>query len=459
MEHFLSGIKATIDKYSMFNADDTVLVGLSGGPDSVCLLVALRRLYPELKLNAAYIDHSMRPEETPAEAQLCQELCKGLGAGFYRRAIDVKEFAKKQGSSTQEAARKLRYSELEYIALTTGADHIAIGHNMDDQCETFFMRVLRGSGPKGLSGIPPVRNKIVRPLIETSRADIEKFLKQEGIQSATDSSNLRDDYLRNRLRSSVMPALRDINPSIVKTVSRTCQILNEEERYFFIAVTKKLMTLITKKTDTAIELFSTPFETLDRAIARRVLRRAVQETRGLRAIGLDHIEDVLALALKGKPGESLDLPGGYAAYKKYSTFVITSDEPVSLGTYTLKEAGRAELGEVKKQFRASTIDAEEAGRITASPNKTRTVLDADRVRFPLTIRARRDGDHFYPLGFGKRKKIQDLLVDEKVPRFERNAVPIVTCGDGDIVWVAGHRADERFRTSPETKRFVLLELF
>ena len=450
-------VARTIRKHSMLMGEETVLVGLSGGPDSVCLLAALRQLYPDLKLNAAYIDHGLRPEETPAEIALCENLCNKLGAGFYRRAIDVKGFAKNEGLSTQEAARRLRYSELEYIALTTESSLTALGHNLDDQCETFFMRILRGSGPKGLSGIPPKRNRIIRPLIETSRQEIEEFINDENLEYSTDSSNLKEDYLRNRLRASLMPLLKEMNPNILETVSRTCDILNEEERYFFITVTKKLMTLITRKTDTAIELFASPFETLDRAIARRVVRRAVEETRGLRAMELGHIEDILLLALRGKPGDSLDLPGGLTAYKKYSTFVITSDTPIKLSDYTLASEGIVELSETRGKLKASLIDREEAERVMSSPNRLRAVLDADKAAFPLTIRSRREGDHFYPLGFGKRKKLQDLLVDDKVPRFERGQVPIVLCED-KIAWVAGHRADERFGPSGDTLRFLLLEL-
>lgn len=454
---FPESIAKTIRKHSMLKGDETVLVGLSGGPDSVCLMATLRQIYPELKLNAAYIDHGLRPSETPGEISLCEALCKKLGAEFYRRAINVREFSEKEGLNLQEAARRLRYAELEYIALTTDSSLIALGHNLDDQCETFFMRILRGSGPKGLSGIPPKRNRIIRPLIETARVEIKAFIKSEGLDVAADSSNLKDDYLRNKLRSSLMPILSEINPNILHTVSRTCEILNEEERYFFITVTKKLMTLITRKTDTAIELFTGPLETLDRAIARRVIRRALEETRGLRAIGLEHVEDILILALRGKPGDSLDLPGGLTAYRKYSTFVITSDSPIVLSSYTLDSEGYVELTETRKKLRASPLDRDEAKRIISSPNKLRTVLDADKASFPLTIRARQEGDYFYPLGFGKRKKLQDLMVDEKVPRFERQEVPVVLSGD-KIAWVAGCRADERFRPTEETVRFLLLEL-
>ena len=175
-------------------------------------------------------------------------------------------------------------------------------------------------------------------------------------------------------------------------------------------------------------------------------------------MGLEHIEDILHLSLRGKPGDSLDLPGGYTAYKKYSTFVITSDEPVVLEDRTMEAEGRLDLQEVRKALRVSMTTREEAESIAASPNRTRAVLDADKAPFPILVRSRREGDRFCPQGMeGKSKKLQDFLVDAKVPRFERGEVPLVVVGD-DIAWVAGQRADERFSPSAGTSRFLLLEL-
>lgn len=454
---FLENVSATIQKYAMISDRQSVLIGLSGGPDSLSLTIALKRLFPESDLHALYVDHSLRPEETPGEIDLCARVCKELGVTFHKRTIDVKGFADKEGLNLQEAARKLRYEELDLVAIETGTDLMALGHNMDDQCETFFMRITRGSGPKGLAGIPPVRNKIIRPLIETSREDIESFLRDEGQQYASDSSNLKDIYLRNKIRSSLMPLLKELNPNILNTVSRTCEILNEEEKYFFIKVTKKLMTLISRKGDAGIELYAMPFESMDKAIARRVIRRAVEETQGLRRIGLDHVEEILELAMKGKAGDSISLPGGLTAYKKYSTFVITSTSPIELSTYIIESEGITELKEVSKVLKTSIISTEEAERITSSPSRLRLVLDADKARFPLTVRKRMSGDFFYPMGSTIRKKLQDFMVDSKVPRFERDSVPIVEC-EGRIAWIAGLRGDEQFKSTQETSRHLLLEL-
>lgn len=446
---------AAIKKHHMLSGGETVLIGLSGGPDSVCLTAVLDKLRRSLvlKLHALYIDHGLRPGETPAETAFCRSLCEGMGIAFHVEQVEVKPYARQRGTGLQEAARELRYRALDAVARSVGAHRVALGHNLDDQAETLVMRLLRGTGPGGLAGIPPVRDNIIRPLMEVERSEIEDFLKREHIIPVVDSSNLREDYLRNRIRSSLMPLLREINPGINLTLCRTAEILREEERYFGLAVTKAMMKLVTRKTDLGIELFLSPLENMDRVILRRVLRRAVEETRGLRGIGFVHIEDIIRLIAEGRPGDRIHLPGGIRAIRKYSTLLMTSESPARLGTYTIHGEGEVALRESSMVIKARV--AEEAPG-TPTDARSTAVLDADRAPFPLTVRPRKRGDFFHPQGLGGRKKLQDYFVDEKVPRDERDSVPLVTSG-GDIIWVAGMRPDERFAAGRDTKRFLVLE--
>jgi tRNA(Ile)-lysidine synthase len=451
---FLEKVKATIAKHSMLSGGDRVLVGLSGGPDSVCLLTVLHKLKDELslKLHAVYVDHGLRPGETPGEIEFCKKLCEGLSIPFVVRFVEVNTYAKEQGMNKQEAARELRYKAFDEVFADIRADRLAMGHTADDQVETFFMRFFRGSGPKGLSGIPPVRARIIRPLIEVERNDIEKFLDEEGVNSMVDSSNLKEDYLRNKLRLLVMPEIRKINPGILETVSRTMDILREEEKYFDLIVTMTLMKLISRKTDLCIELFLTPMEAMDKVILRRVLRRAIDETRSLRSMEFIHIEDIIDLIKKGRHGDRLYLPKGLRVIKTYSTLVITSEVPQRLQTLTLAVPGEVVLKEIRATLKASVEDK----AVSFQDGKTVAVFDADKVGTVLTIRAREKGDVFYPMGFGKRKKLQDFFVDEKVPRDERDSIPILVSGNG-IVWIAGYRGDEKFKVTEKTIRFLILE--
>jgi tRNA(Ile)-lysidine synthase len=436
---------------------DHVLIGLSGGPDSVCLLTIINKLKHELgvHLSAAYIDHGLRPDETPYEIDFCRDLCNSLGMPFITRSIDVKSYVKEKKLNKQEAARELRYRVLNEIAAETAANKIALGHNADDQSETILMRLFRGTGPSGLSGIPPVRRHIIRPLIEVERIEIEKFLEDEGMGFVIDSSNLKHEYLRNKIRHLIIPAIKNINRDIIKTLSRTADIFRDEERYFEIIVTKTLMKLITRKTDKTIEIFLGPLEAMDTVILRRVLRRAIDETKGLHGISFIHIEEIMSLIKSGKSGDRIYLPKDIRVIKGYSTLILTSEKPARLGTYSIDSPGEIIVTESSVVLRSATMGIDEV-KDYGDAQKC-AVIDADKVHFPLIIRGRLHGDFFYPMGFGKRKKLQDYFVDEKIPRDERDAVPLLVCGN-NIVWVIGYRLDDRYKVDKDTERVLKFEI-
>jgi tRNA(Ile)-lysidine synthase len=454
-------VSAAITKHSMLSGGEKVLVGLSGGPDSVCLLSLLHSLRERfmLEISAVYVDHGLRPRETGEEIEFCRNLCGRLNVHFFTKTIDVKSYAQDRKMNMQEAARQLRYSAFEEISHDIGARRIALGHTADDQAETVLMRLFRGSGPAGLSGIPPVRRNIVRPLIETGRAEIEKFLDNEKIEYMIDSSNLKENYLRNRIRLSLVPILREYNPDIIETLSKTAAIFRDEEKYFEIIVTKALMKLISRKTDSRIELFLSPLEIMDKAIMRRLLRRAIDETKGLRGISFIHIEDITDLIKRGDSGDRLYLPKGIRVIKEYATLVLTSEPPVTLGTYSLTVPGEVILKEAGILIKSSVVTESELQ--TTKRDKDRWtdsgVFDADKLVSPLVVRPRKEGDLFYPAGFGRRKKIQDFFVDEKVPRDKRNRVPLIVSGN-DIIWVVGYRGDERFKVGEATEKVVRFEV-
>jgi tRNA(Ile)-lysidine synthase len=451
-------VTSFITRHNMLTEGERLLIALSGGPDSVCMATILNKLEHTFKLTliAIYIDHGLRPEETPRERVFCGEFCRSLNIEFTSELIDVRQYRETHGLNLQEAARELRYQKLTESAKRFDCKRIALGHNLDDQAETFFMRMLRGAGPGGLSGIPPVRGNVIRPLMGISRADIEAYLKKENISFIVDSSNLKEVYMRNRVRSQLMPVVRELNPGILDTVEHTVEILRDEERYFQIQVTKALMKLITRKTDTVIELFLSPLMTMDRVILRRVLRRAIEETKGLRGIGFAHVEDIIRLIKDGDAGDRVHLPEDFRAIKKYATLLLTAEPPVTLDTCTLDPGVSLPLPEVELLITA-TVSEERPLEADDGDTKMAAVFDADKVTFPLTVRARKSGDFFYPRGFGKTKKLQDFFVDEKIPRDERDAVPVLVSGD-DIIWVAGYRASEFARADEETKRFLLLKV-
>jgi tRNA(Ile)-lysidine synthase len=449
----INKVKETINKYSMLSDGNRVLIGLSGGPDSICLAVILDELkeYFNLYLNALYIDHGLRPAETDIEVSFCKAFCDERKINFMDRTVNVEEFARNTGMNLQEAARELRYQVFDEISIQIKAESIALGHNADDQAETVLMRMLRGAGRKGLSGIPPVRGKIIRPLIEVERRDIEEFLcnagaihkspLQSGRPFVIDSSNLKDKYFRNWIRHTLIGEIRKKNPSAVRDLCRIADIFREEDEYLEIVVTKTLMKLISRKSDTAIELFIIPLETIEKPILRRVLRRAIDATRGLRGIGYIHIEDIINLIKKGRAGDRLILPKDIRVIREYSLLKITTEQPEKITSYVLKPPCKITIEGTGMVLRASYEDKN----------------DAAAMEFSLKVRARAEGDFFYPIGFGKRKKLQDFFVDEKIPRDDRDKIPVVLSGD-DIIWVAGYRADERFKVTDRTEKVLRLKI-
>jgi tRNA(Ile)-lysidine synthase len=459
LEELFQKARDTIQQYLMLSGKERVLVALSGGPDSVCLLHVLKNVMEKfnLALSVLYVDHGLRPEEAAEEKEFCENLSAKFNLPFLTKSIDVKSYAKESKLSMQEAARELRYRVFDDAAHEINADKIALGHTADDQAETLVMRLLRGTGPAGLSGIPPVRGKFIRPLIGIQKKEIKQYLEEEEIDFIVDSSNLKKDYLRNKLRLSLMPLIEEINPNIIDTLSRTAAIFREEERYFEIIVAKTLMKLTSRKTNSRIELFLGPLTAMEKILLRRTLRKVIDDTSSLRKINYIHIEDIIQLIKKGKTGGRLYLPHGIRAIKDYSTLILTSEPPVRLNTYTLNVPEEMILKEAGILVHASVQDCKESEIKDRKTSDVIAAFDADRLIFPLIIRPREKGDFFYPLGFGKKKKLQDFFVDEKVPRDERDAIPLIISGE-NIIWVVGYRGDERFRVTDETKRILKLEV-
>ncbi|MBV6343031.1 tRNA lysidine(34) synthetase TilS [Candidatus Magnetobacterium casense] len=446
-------LRATIRAFSMSGGygsgpvlSGCILVGLSGGPDSVALLRLLRELFPTVSVHAIYIDHGLRPHETPAEKAFCGQLCEHLGVPLSIRAIDALP------RKTPATMRQSRYRLYEETALQIGASKIALGHNKDDQAETVMLNLIRGASLTGLAGIAPTRGMVIRPLIDVSRWEILQYLNECNQTYCLDSSNLKDIYLRNRVRIHLMPALVQYNPNIVDTLTRNARIIREEDEYLELAVTKKLMTLISRKTDQKIELFLVPLQGMERVLLRRLLRRATATVEALREIGVQHIEEIIALIKNASTGDRLYLPGAVRVIKGYSTLVITSEPPVRISETELSLPGEVVIREAGYLLRATLPE-----HFRQPDNNRQACLDAALMSSTLKVRARVNGDYFYPLGLGKRKKVQDYFVDEKVPRDSRNSIPLVLSND-DLVWIAGYRPDDRYKVTPATKSYCLLEL-
>jgi tRNA(Ile)-lysidine synthase len=457
-------VGATIRRHHMLTGGETVVVAASGGPDSTALVRALLVLRPTLHLTVhlAHLNHGLRPD-AGEDAAFVREMSRVLGVEYHEGTVDARVHARAEGLSLEDAARRLRYEFLIRTARETGAAVVATGHTLDDQAETVLMRLLRGTGPEGLAGIPPVRAEggvhVIRPLIETTRADIEAYLKSLGIRWREDATNQELTILRNRIRLVLVPILEGYNPDVRQSLARLADLLRDEADALEALSAPKIAEALSGG-PAEVEVALEPFARLPVALQRRTLRAAVQRVRGnLHTIGFVHIEGARRLVLEGHPGAWLALPGGVRVRRLPASIEVTADERPERapGEYRLPVPGRIVAVEFGLHLKAEEL----AGDQIAALGRTRpneVILDRAQIGGELVLRGPRRGDRFTPAGMqGRTKTVADYLSDAKVPRHRRALVPVLTTSGGEIVWIVGMRSSEVARVTATTTRAVRVE--
>jgi tRNA(Ile)-lysidine synthase len=459
IERTIRQVRGTMARNGMIESGDVVIVAVSGGLDSVCLLDILSQLTPELgiELVVAHFDHGLRPAEDEVETCFVRDLAARMKLPFEAEKGFL--LAGTGAASLEEKARDARYTFLQAVRRKHRAQKIAVGHNLDDQAETVLMRLLRGSSPTGLAGIPPHRNRIViRPLLETRRIEIAAYAEAKALKYVTDSSNLQATYLRNRIRLELIPALRMYQPRLIEHLGRLASVLRSENEYLEASAEAWIEREANRNPegDTAVAISS--FLGCPEPIRRRVTRRLlIQVKKTHRRIGHSHIESVDTLARGDKPQAALALPDGIRVKRIYDRLVFTrrpQERPgpfqVSLegpGEFSLEAAGRSVVVE---EIRGDS-------RLDFSNRTWAGFLDADKVRFPLILRNPRPGDRFVPLGMAGHRKLKDFFIDLKVPSEERANTPILVW-QGTAVCICGYRVDDRFKVTPRTERILKITM-
>ena len=459
---FVEKVKQTISKYQMLESGDRVIVGVSGGPDSMALLYVLNQVKEKyrLKLKIAHLNHGFRGGEARKEAGFVERMAQRLGLSCEVRAVDVPSYKREKLLSAQEAARIVRYQFLEEVRKQFRASKIALGHNANDQAETLMMWLLRGTGLKGLGGIPPVREGvIIRPLIETDREEIEAFIKEKKIPFVVDSSNLKTDYLRNRLRHEVFPLLqKHYNPQLIKTLVQTASLLRAEDEYLERVAQEVLKTIGIVREREAVSIDVTHLLKLPSAIQLRCLRAAQKKVKGnLRQIGSTHLYDILKIVANEKPHKVLKLPQGISVEKSYNNLIIGFHQsaPRPFYYHFTSIPDRVIIKEIGKEILFKVVKGNEKA---INKNDFHIAwLDLDKLTFPLTIRNMKPGDRFQPLGMKGEKKIKDFFIDEKVPLLKRKCVPLLFFGD-IMGWVGEMRINHRLRVKEDTKKILRVEI-
>ena len=454
-------VKATVERYRMLQKGDRVIVGVSGGVDSVVLLhilMALRDEY-DLSLVIAHLDHGIRGEESRREADFVRDLAQGLDLPFETTVADVPALARGERISLQEAARKARYDFYERVRKKYNGQKVAMGQTADDQAETVLIRVIRGAGLRGLKGIPPVRGGVyIRPLIETSREEVERLASEEGLSHVIDSSNIKDIYLRNKVRHDLIPHLeRKYNPNIRVGLTRMASILSREDDYLDRKAEEVMAGLI-KGDGQEVSLDIAGLKAFHEAIWFRVLQKTLARLLGgdLRSIKTVHLDGICRLLTHPAPNKVLCLPDGIYAEKHYTKLFIRRGRPPAVFPFEyIVEVPGVTIVEVLGKKLVTRIEAAKRG-IPMDLDPSIAFLDDDKLIHPLTLRSFEKGDRFVPLGMKGHKKLKDFFIDSKVPKALRRRIPLLISG-GTIVWVVGYRVNECFKLTETSKRILRAE--
>jgi tRNA(Ile)-lysidine synthase len=447
-----------IRRYSMLEPGQTVLVAVSGGRDSLVLLDALVNLAPGLgiELRVVHVDHGLR-KESPEDAGFVSRV-----ADFYKlpAAIHKVNISRKRGGralSPEEAAREARYEVFDRELAGSGAQRLATGHTADDRVETFLLRLLAGAGPAGLTSIAPARFPYIRPLIDTWRSDIDSYLPFLPFEPREDRSNFDTSVPRNRVRHRLLPLLEaEYNPSARKVFLREAKLLESFQEMVMATIEEARQADVSKSG----EGFLVDIESIKRRPAgvQRQLILDILVALGVEP-GFDAVEDIRHRLIYGRENPTLDLSAGVTARKQYGTLFLgkrrNPEEPRDL-EWKLPAEGLYHLQELSIVLRISPIRLPDRDPSHLS-GATRILVDADKLLFPLTLRHPGPGDRFSPLGMKGSKKVQDFLVDIKLPAADRGKV-LVLESEGRIVWLAGLRMDERFKIDEKTSRVMEIEL-
>jgi len=443
-----------------------LLVAVSGGPDSVCLLhilVALREVL-NINLHVAHLDHRLRDIDSVTDAAYVSHQARRLGIPATVGTRDVKDYQARRPTSLEEAAREVRYAFLAEVAQSIGADSVATGHTADDNVETILMHLIRGTGTRGLRGLQPVNRwqssensiNIIRPLLPVSRQETVDFCRRHRLRPRTDSSNFSMSPLRNRIRHQLVPLLQSYNPRINEALLRTARIANDD----LASLDKQTAPFwgsTVQRQGEAIVFDKKNFLTLPPSQQRHLLREAIEELTGsLKNIEADHIEKLIIAA--GRPaGKQISLPGGLVFFIDYNRCLLAQETanlspfPLIKGESPLRIPGEMMLSGWRVV--ATLIKPEQ---MTEKGDDFIAYLDFEKTGGCLVVRRRQPGDRFQPLGMSQSKKLAEFMIDAKIPRAWRQQVPVVASPHHPL-WVVGWRIDDRVKVSENTRRILCLQ--
>lgn len=454
----LERVKETIERYAMLEQGERVLVAVSGGVDSVVLLDILCRLAAEytLDLTIAHLDHGLRGEAAREDARFVAHLARKEKLALIEKKLDVAEFSKEKRIGIEEGARLLRRDFLHAAADEVGAAKIALGHTQNDRGETMLFNLIRGAGPTGLVGIRPVNRSVIRPLIEVSREEILSYARSCDLPWREDRTNQDLSFSRNRIRHRILPLLREMNPRVLAALQRTADLLATEELALDDLLAPLWVKVLIVQAEDRIVIQRGRLSQLYKGVQALLLRRGIARLRGdLQGIEKVHIDALLGLVASHRAHGKLDLPGFVARFQGDELTLEEGEMENPLSFEVPIALGRTEISSLGISLDLSIENRIGSGESQIAEDREVEVADADRVQFPLHVRGRRPGDRFAPLGLGGEKKLKNFYIDERVPFYDRDRVPLL-CDRQKIIWVVGLRLSDAVRVTSETKKVLIM---
>lgn len=484
-DKFVQKVIESIEEYQMIKEGETVLVGVSGGADSVCLLAVLKHYqrYCSFSLKAIHVEHGLRGTESIEDASFVEKLCRKWQIPCEVVPVDVKKQAKKAGQTLEEAARKLRYDVFASQCQTLGADKIAVAHNQNDQAETVLLNLTRGSGLRGLGGMLPTRVMkeetwkkelfIIRPLLFVSRKEIEHWMQEQGYEYRTDRTNLETDYTRNKLRLEILPKLeQEINRETVRHMAEAAMHLQKAEAFLLQLAEEKQQQCVSFEPKGRAVIQLPLFLQEERLIQEYILRLSIDQLllgRGLKDYSAFHIEELLRLA-QMDCGKRMDFPGGMQAVRQKTELLliektaaieeaVLGEEHQKNGTVEEKERNLSQNGHhCFKGSRFQVEYLENLENMQTFPEKKYTKwLACDTILEDVCLRTRKTGDYLIINQAGGRKKLKDYMIDLKIPREERDQILLVAQG-AHILWIVGYRISEAAKVTAQTKKILKIQM-
>ena len=447
-------VSRVINGLRLFKPGDTVIVALSGGMDSCVLLDILAGLKGVCsRLVIAHLNHCLRGAESDLDEQFCLELAEQHALPFTSRRIDVAALARSKGLNLEDAGRRARIVFLDEVRTQWQASVIALAHHADDQAETVLMRLLRGSGATGLSGMSIRGNHLVRPLLTSSRSDIENYLRARGLKHREDASNRDTTFLRNRIRHELLPLLTNYNPAIRERLVTTATLLADENQLLETQASA-LSTKVCTTTDAGVTFSLAHLKGEYPALQRRLFRQALTALAGDGDhFSQRHIQSLEQLINSPRPNASLNLPRGITALREYGILRLQKSSPVKAEVLDEMEIGGP--GQYQLCNGSSvTVSMASAPLHPASLSAGMELFDLDKAPFPWRVRTFRPGDRISPLGMTGSKKLKDLFIDQKIPRGDRKRIPLFF-SNNTLIWVCGMRISRLAAVDEMSKNIIL----